>query len=317
MIAKHVQKILGEAQKQSGEKNVLDLAELEKKATQILEAFIFKNLRLKNPKTYSLVFTENFVPIGLDSLHQIKCALAALIDLINKGEYLDLPNSKVSRSTLYYTRTEREIRESFDVFEELFNKYPGQRDTVIKDLNKFAHLLSKEGLSESLGQFGGDLQKEIKYLEDLLEDVLTWDDFRLYYGNEAEVMSTRVQRLLSLKIAKRELSEVKEKVEMDIKDKYLYPDIFAPDGYRLFNSLVNTIQKKGHGFQAEVGHFFRLMEYDTYAKKGDTRFMDWFAIKYRDYPELTRMRLLKEFRGPSHKARSSRYYEVKRSMGLK
>ncbi|WP_425636045.1 hypothetical protein ACPUEN_11665 [Algoriphagus yeomjeoni] len=317
MIEKHVNKFLEEVQKYGEKKSEKDLAELKVKATQILEAFIFKNLRLQNPNTYSLAFTHNYIPIEFDALNHTRSALSSLLDLIKEGEYLELPYSREVRSAIYYSKTEKSIRESFEVFEELFSKYPGQIDAVFKDLNRFAKILSQEGLSKRLEKFGGDLNSEIDYLERLQEDVLTWDDFRLFYGNESDLMAARLQRLLSAKIARQEMVGARGDIEKNHDLENAFPEIFAPNGYRLFDSLVKIIVKKDHGFQAEVGHFFRLMEYDSYAKKGDTRFMDWFAGNYPNFPELIRMRLLKEFVGPSHEARERRYYDVKHQLKLK
>jgi hypothetical protein len=240
-----------------------------------------------------------------------------LLDLISEGEYLDLPFAREANSTIFYSRTERSIRESFDVFEELFSMYPGRIDAIVKDLNRYSEILSEEGLKEQIKKFNDDSKAEIAFLENLLDDVLTWDDFRLYYGNEADVMIARLQRLLSAKIARQQIVGIRSEVEIETKEEFAYPEIFAPNGYRLFDSLVKSIEKKGRGFQAEVVHFFRLMEYDAYAKKGDTRFSDWFSRNYSDFPELGRMRLLKDFVGPSHEARERRYHEVKHRLKLK
>tara|TARA_R110000850_G_scaffold277021_1_gene421431 strand:- start:9 stop:959 length:951 start_codon:yes stop_codon:yes gene_type:complete len=311
MIANHVSKFLEEVQKTGEKKSEKDLTELKAKVTQALEAFISKNLRLQNPNTYSLVFTHTYIPIEFNTLNQTRNVLSVLLDLIKEGEYLELPFSKEVHSEIYYSKTEKNIRESYEVFEELFSNYPGRIDAIVKDMNRYVHFLSEQGLSEQLNVFRGDLKGEIEYLENLLEDILSWDDFRLYYGNEADIMIARLQRLLSAKIARLEIVGAREDIEKDHELENAFPEIFAPNGYRLFDSLVKIIVKKGHGFQAEVGHFFRLMEYDSYAKKGDTRFLDWFAKEYRNYPELSRIRLLKDFVGPSHEARERRYYDVK------
>lgn len=317
MIEKHVNWFVDEVQKHREKNESADHDVLRKPITRILEAFIFRNLRLQNPRTYSLDFTENFVAIELGSMHQTRCALSALVALINEGEYLTLPYSTEPRSTLYYSRIERDVRESYEVFEELFQKYPGQRDAIITDLNRYAYFFSLEGLNERLEKFDGKVEKEIEYLEGLLNQVLTWDEFPLYFGNEAEVMKSRVQTLLAAKFAKQEIIVARREIEKDHDSENAFPEIFTQNGYILFDSLVKSMTKKGRGFQAEVGHFFRLMEYDGYANKGDTRFLDWFAGNYPELPEVKRMRLLAEFVGPSHSARERRYYEVKHQMKLK
>jgi hypothetical protein len=317
MVQKHVKKFLDEVQKQLNKESLYGAEELIAKATEILKAYIFKNLRLQNPKTYSLVFSSNFLPIDLGSMFQTRCALAMLLDLIRDGEYLDLPHAMDAKSGIYYSKTEKIIRESFDVFEELFHKYPSDIDAIVRDMNRFLYILSKEGLSERLKKFDGDLNSEIEYLERLQEDFLTWDDFKLFYGNESDLMVARLQSLLAAKIARKEMIGARDDIEKGHDLENAFPEIFAPNGYRFFDSLVKNKVKKGHGFQAEVGHFFRLLEYDSFAKKGDTRFTDWFAREYPDFPELGRMRLLKEFEGPSHEARERRYYDMKDQLKLK
>lgn len=317
MIEKHVQKFIEEVQKFQYQSFPIDTNELRAKAVTLLEGFIFKNLKITNPGSYSLIFSVNFIPVELHSLHQVKCALAMLIDLIGDGEYLDLPYSNELNSSKYFSRTEKSIRESFDVYEELFSKYPGEIDAIVKDLNRYAARLSEEGLIDRLRKFDDDLIAEIDYLENLLEDILTWDDFRLYYGNEADVMVARLQRIISSKISKRSLLQFKDQIRKDNEEENAFPEFFAKNGFRLFDYLLQKEVRIGHGFQADVIHFFRLMEEDELVKMGDTQFKIWFGKKYPDQEWIGRMRKLEEFNGTKDLARERIYREAKRLFGFK
>lgn len=259
MIEKHVNWFVDEVQKHREKYESADSVELSEKITRILKAFIFKNLRLQNPRTYSLTFTENYVPIDLDSLHQTRCALATLIDLIVDAEFLTLPYSKDPRSTLYYSRTERDIRDSFEVFEELFHNYPGQIDAILKDLNQYLKLLSEEGLEEKLRMIDGGLENEIIYLENLQDHVLTLDNFKLFYGNEGDVMIARLQRLLNSKVSKKELLSLQDEIRRNIEVENAFSDIFTPNGFRLFDYLMQNHLSTGIGRLSDVAFFYRMM----------------------------------------------------------
>lgn len=328
MVEKHVSKFLEEVQKHQNKDLPIDPEGLRAAITRILEAFIFKNLQLQNSKTYSLDFTENFVAIELGSLHQTRCALAALVDLINEGEYLTLPYSKEPRSTLYYARTERDIRESFEVFDELFHKYPGQRDAIIKDLNRYAHFLSQEGLVESLEQFEGVLEKEIKYLENILEDVSTWNDFPLYYGDDAEVMKSRVRSLLASKIARQEVIGVRNEIEKallraeqqkksGVDQVNPRPDIFTSNGFELFDYLMKNHLSSGIGRQSDVAFFYRMMNEREKPPLVHAKQTPFKLFVYKEYSGFEPDWKFKSWYDINTEKRRQAYSSAKDAIGLK
>ncbi|ERM80315.1 hypothetical protein P872_13870 [Rhodonellum psychrophilum GCM71 = DSM 17998] len=317
MVEKHVNKFLEEVQKHSDKSIQNEINELRTKAVEILEAFIFKNLKLQNPRTYSLIFLNNSIPIELQSLHQVKCALVMLLNLIDDGEFLDLPNSREANSVIFYSKTEKIIRESFDVFEELFSNYPGQMDAIVKDLNRYSQILSEEGLSERLNKLGAGLEDEIEYLKNILEDVLTWDDFRLYYGNDAAVMIATLQRLIASKIAKRELLGVTGEIKKNLEDENYRLDIFSPNGFRLFDYLMKNHLTTGTGWQSDIAFFYRMMkemEKNPFIHVTQKSFNLFLADKY---PELEAMGKYKVWFDVDTVKRQQAYSAAKSAIGLK
>ena len=207
-----------------------------------------------------------------------------------------------------------QIEDSLNLFLEFFRNDEAEQERVLCAIKNLRYLYSEEGIQKYLEICCDTIQDQIYYLESLMFNFKQDEELGVYFGSEKGIFESSVQRILMAKSAEKQLSGMKHEIKEQFENSNSNLEIFHPNGFILFDYLVNHHLSSGSGYQSDIAFFYRKMVYDGLIHAKQIPFKNFLE---KVYPDLEPLGKIKQLNDISTEKREQIYTTAKRVNGLK
>ncbi|MGM0944920.1 MAG: hypothetical protein ACQEW9_07020 [Bacteroidota bacterium] len=290
--------------------------ELKAKASNLIDAVCQKRLIVHDPGTFAMLFIIGPSPIYLNDFFQYKSAIKMLLSFLETEEcYFEVIDNRLAEMVEYVTLLKVNLRKSYEVFDYFFKQDQEEQERILFTIKNLRWMYSREGILKQIGGLFESVEEELSYISNLLQDLKSDANFVLFFGKERDNFEAEINQLLAEKSAEKALLSIQGKIKENYDEVNSYPDIFKPNGFRLFNYLMKNHLTSGKGWQSDVSFFYRVMEErDQLIHAKQKRFKEFLAD---EYPYLEPMGKFKVWNDINTEKRRQAYLSAKSAIGLK
>lgn len=292
-----------------------EIFELKRKAGELIDALCSEKLLIHDSGTYAMLFIVMPGCVYFDSFFQARSALKMLLLFLKEEDcYLDLPEEELPNRVNYLKMVKEMIQESFRLFSHFFQEDKEEQERILYAIKGSKWMYSKKGVMEQIGGLFETVDEEISYVSGLIQDLKSEKHLKLYFGSEKDIFEADLTSLLAEKSGEKAILKVKTQIQEEFGKSNLWSNVFAPEGFRLFDYLMKNHLSSGRGWKSEISFFFRMMEDGGLLKCDHDAFWDFLAD---EYPKLEPMGKIKSLYMVDSDARRKIYSSAKKAIGFK
>ena len=310
-----INRFLSEVQKVETELAEAEIQDLKVNASKILDALLSRRLILHDPGTFEFAFVTDSFPLYFTTFHQTKEALLMLLGFLQKDKsFFDLPDKELPAMVNYLKFIKSHMEVSLNLFLEFFRNDGAEQERVLCAIKNLRYLYSEVGIQNYFEICCDTIEDQIYYLESLMFDFKQDEELDVYFGSEKGIFESKVQRILIAKSMEKQLSGMKHEIKEQFENSNSNLEIFHPNGFILFDYLVNHHLSSGSGYQSDIAFFYRKMVYDGLIHAKQIPFKNFLEKVYPDFEPLGKIKQLNDI---STEKREQIYTTAKRVNGLK
>lgn len=311
----YIEKLLEEVKGREKSLTEKDIDELGLKAEKVMKALHEKGLFIHDSGTYATLFIAGGGPVYFDSFFQTKSFIKMVLSFIeNEDSYLDIPESDLIDMTNYLAYTRRELSDSYKLFRDFFDRENDEQERIISVISSLRNKYSEAEIKSTSAIFCNNIDDEISYIADLLQDLKSDKLHHLYFGTERDLMESVVNRLLAEKTSEKAVFKMKNQIQQEIDDSNEHLEIFQKNGFKLFDYLIKNHLTSGRGWRSEMSFYFRKMEDEGLLKCTHKAFWDFLGENYPNFEPLGKIKSLYVV---DSDARMKTYNTAKKVIGFK
>lgn len=290
--------------------------ELKEKAKKLLEAVCRKNLIIHDSGTYAMLFIVGPGPLYFDDFFQYRLALKMLLSFVEVEDcYFETDDEDLVEKVKYIALLKVHLRQSYEVYSYFFELDYYEQKRIEYSIENLRWMYSREGIIQQIEGLFESVEEELEYISGLLQDFKIDKNIKLFFGKEREIFEGGIHQLMAEKSAEKAIQNVHNQIKESFEEVNAYLDVFKPNGFRLFDYLMNNHLSSGKGWQSDISFFYRMMEKrDNFIHAKQKKFKEFLEKKY---PYLEPMGKFKLWNDVESDKRMKIYTTAKKAIGLK